>query len=248
MALSADANSCNAIRFVVYTLSGQNSLKKAISNSLSCALFSSSCIFRILFAANFAFLVAGASLGLLLGAVSTSSSTFGFGFGSLEPKPRLLFLTRVSTGSNRPCSCAPRPVPSFHPDFFSSWKPMLEEPMDDIASLTGRTRRSSASARRALHRLSLLSSFQASRAPLWFYLPVWSPSHGSLAPCRVRLGHADSRVGSDPLDHKRPSRIGRPNRRTRLTYNPIPQRPRPRPTNPSSQSTPPPTTQRCRSS
>lgn len=59
MALSADANSCNAAGFVVYTLSGQNSLKKAISNSFSCALFSSSCIFRILFAASFAFFVDG---------------------------------------------------------------------------------------------------------------------------------------------------------------------------------------------
>lgn len=45
---------CQVLKFLPYTLSGQNSLKKAISNSFSFKRFSSSCIFLILFAANFA--------------------------------------------------------------------------------------------------------------------------------------------------------------------------------------------------
>jgi hypothetical protein len=71
-----------------------------------------------------------------------------------------------------------------------TWKPTLEEPMDDIASS-----QSGDGAAPLPPLAELFLSFQASGAPLlWFYLlPVGASSLGSESPCRVRLGLSGSR-------------------------------------------------------
>lgn len=106
-----------------HTLSGQNSLKKARSNSFSCIRFSSSFNFLNIFDNVFDFFrvfvarFCSFSFGVEL--------ITGFCFFS-APMPRLSCFTCVSMGCNLPCSAAPNPVPSFHPHFFSNWNPILE--------------------------------------------------------------------------------------------------------------------------